>query len=253
MEDGGRPLSHTVSLVIQEPKAVIPGPTEQHVDKGSVVHIPCITRQSPLPTEGRQGDVDTKPSVIWMRNGKPLSSPLPPRITLNTSRISGDQSDTIESHLTIRDAVPEDTGNYTCSGHRMEAATIVVFVSEAIPSDVLHQDEAGQKREGSSLIRIPREPILHDVAESHYDGQGKRYFSPLLACPFPFLTLQNYCPEKTTPDFPGRRRKKVARSSTPFPLHPVPLSPPKSEERNAVAVKSEKDDESENKVYYVKV
>ena len=35
-----------------------------------------------------------------------------------------------QSHLTIRDAVDTDSGNYTCSASNTESASIMVFVSE---------------------------------------------------------------------------------------------------------------------------
>lgn len=35
-----------------------------------------------------------------------------------------------QSHLTIRDAVDTDSGNYTCSASNTEPASIFVFVSE---------------------------------------------------------------------------------------------------------------------------
>ncbi|XP_023218314.1 zwei Ig domain protein zig-8-like [Centruroides sculpturatus] len=107
-------ISHYVYLSIVVPKAKIPGATDLYVKAGSDINLTCIISQSPEP-----------PSfVFWYHDNRMINYDSSKGDT-TVQKASGD---TAISRLTIRDAQPEDSGNYTCGPSNADATSILVHV-----------------------------------------------------------------------------------------------------------------------------
>ncbi|EEB10524.1 conserved hypothetical protein [Pediculus humanus corporis] len=128
-------MSHFVNLHIVVPEAFILGSGEHHVDTGSAISLICMIEKSPVPPQ----------YVFWFHNDR--------MINYDTARggitVETNPGPKTQSHLTIRDAVDTDSGNYTCSASNTEPASIFVFVSEG---DKMAAIQRRKTSSGTSMI-----------------------------------------------------------------------------------------------------
>ncbi|VVC35881.1 Hypothetical protein CINCED_3A010949 [Cinara cedri] len=109
-------MSSFINLHIVVPEVHIDGPSELHVDMGSIINLLCIIEKSPQPPQ----------YVFWYHNEKMINyDNNRGGIVVNTE--NGGRS---TSRLTIHDVIDTDSGNYTCKAANAEPAYVYVFVSE---------------------------------------------------------------------------------------------------------------------------
>ncbi|KAL7639095.1 UNVERIFIED_CONTAM: hypothetical protein RMT77_010629 [Armadillidium vulgare] len=113
---GGGIISHLVHVKIVEPKAVIPGNGEYHVETGSTITLDCIIEQSPVAPQ----------FIFWYHNDRMINYDTE-RGTVNI--VNGPPQ--VRSRLTVTDARPTDSGNYTCAAANTASASIMVYITEA--------------------------------------------------------------------------------------------------------------------------
>ncbi|KAF2367516.1 Immunoglobulin V-set domain [Trinorchestia longiramus] len=112
---GGGLVSHLVHLRVVVPQAVIPGNGEYHVDTGSTIALSCIVEQSP-----------TAPRYIfWYHNSRMINYDQQ-RGGIN---VEIDTEPRVRSRLTISDARPSDSGNYTCDADNTAPDSITVYIT----------------------------------------------------------------------------------------------------------------------------
>ncbi|KAJ8936005.1 hypothetical protein NQ314_012531 [Rhamnusium bicolor] len=93
-------------------KAKIIGNPELYIRSGSDINLTCIVLQTPDP-----------PSFIyWYRGGSVINYSQRGGISVVTEK------QTRTSRLLIARALPEDSGNYTCSPSTSDAASVLVHV-----------------------------------------------------------------------------------------------------------------------------
>lgn len=105
-------ISNLSSLSVA--KAEISGPHPLFVKTGSSINLTCIITQSPEPPV----------FVFWYHDDR--------MINYDSSRgeitIQKSTGDSAISRLFIKDATPDDSGNYTCCPSNTEATSISVYV-----------------------------------------------------------------------------------------------------------------------------
>lgn len=101
-------------VVFAEAKALISGPSDLYVKRGSAVSISCVISQGPH-------DLGT---VFWYRGAAILQ----PQQHGERLRIDMDWTEALTSRLYIADARPVDSGNYTCVPTVAEPASVTVHV-----------------------------------------------------------------------------------------------------------------------------
>ncbi|XP_063385563.1 muscle M-line assembly protein unc-89-like [Cydia fagiglandana] len=109
------PLSRLVALRVLVPEAFILGADEHHVDAGSTISLVCIIEKSPVPPQ----------YVFWYHNERMINYDASRGVAVATAPGARTQSS-----LTIRDAAPRHSGNYSCRAPNTEPAAIYVYVSE---------------------------------------------------------------------------------------------------------------------------
>ncbi|XP_018016626.1 uncharacterized protein LOC108673332 [Hyalella azteca] len=121
---GGGLVSHLVHLTVVEPKAVIPGNGEYHVDSGTTISLTCYVEQSRVAPlyifwyhDSRMINYDQE------RGGVVVHMETEPRVM---------------SRLTIADARPSDSGNYTCDADNTLADSISVYITAGNKIAALH-------------------------------------------------------------------------------------------------------------------
>ncbi|XP_066958509.1 uncharacterized protein [Macrobrachium rosenbergii] len=108
-------LSRLVELTIVEPRAVIPGNGEYHIDVGSTITLDCFIHQSLVAPQ----------YIFWYHNSR----------MINYDRERGGvnvQIDTgphVRSRLTVTRATPADSGNYTCAAANSKPAYTTVYIT----------------------------------------------------------------------------------------------------------------------------
>ncbi|KAJ8982817.1 hypothetical protein NQ317_010438 [Molorchus minor] len=103
-------LAYQLSVVVS--KAKIMGNSELYIRSGSDINLTCIALQTPEP-----------PSFIyWYREGSVINYSQRGGINVVTEK------QTRTSRLLIAKAVPEDSGNYTCSPSNSDDASVFVHV-----------------------------------------------------------------------------------------------------------------------------
>ena len=144
-------MSHFVNLHIVVPEAFILGSGEHHVDTGSAISLICMiekVREGGFKRDDYYSCCSYYEILFNLKKNFFFSfisqSPVPPQyvfwfhndrmINYDTARggitVETNPGPKTQSHLTIRDAVDTDSGNYTCSASNTEPASIFVFVSE---------------------------------------------------------------------------------------------------------------------------
>ncbi|XP_061720687.1 lachesin-like isoform X2 [Cydia pomonella] len=113
------PLSRLVALHVLVPEAFILGADEHHVDAGSTISLVCIIEKSPVPPQ----------YVFWYHNERMINYDASRGVAVATAPGARTQS-----ALTIRDAAPRHSGNYSCRAPNTEPAAIYVYVSEGSES-----------------------------------------------------------------------------------------------------------------------
>ncbi|XP_073953167.1 lachesin-like [Choristoneura fumiferana] len=108
-------LSRLVALHVLVPEAFILGGEEHHVDAGSTISLVCIIEKSPVPPQ----------YVFWYHNERMINYDAARGVAVSTAPGARTQS-----ALTIRDAAPRHSGNYSCRAPNTEPAAIYVYVSE---------------------------------------------------------------------------------------------------------------------------
>ncbi|XP_054009240.1 zwei Ig domain protein zig-8-like, partial [Hylaeus anthracinus] len=106
--------SHIIKLTIVVPKIEIIGDRDMYVKTGSTVAIRCMIKQS----------LEGPFYVFWYHEGDRVLDNQLGKIDIQTERIN---NDTISS-LEIRNARPEDSGNYTCSPSSLDSASVQLHV-----------------------------------------------------------------------------------------------------------------------------
>ncbi|XP_068246082.1 immunoglobulin superfamily member 10-like isoform X3 [Palaemon carinicauda] len=108
-------LSRLVELNVVEPKAVIPGNGEYHIDVGSTITLDCFIHQSLLAPQ----------YIFWYHNSR----------MINYDRERGgvsvriDTGPQVRSRLTVTRATPADSGNYTCAAANSQPAYTTVYIT----------------------------------------------------------------------------------------------------------------------------
>ncbi|XP_061720684.1 igLON family member 5-like isoform X1 [Cydia pomonella] len=156
------PLSRLVALHVLVPEAFILGADEHHVDAGSTISLVCIIEKvhSGCRRQGAQSRLIvmhvllSEAFIRLVDAGSTISllciiekSPVPPQYVFwyhNERMINYDASRGVavatapgartQSALTIRDAAPRHSGNYSCRAPNTEPAAIYVYVSEGSES-----------------------------------------------------------------------------------------------------------------------
>ncbi|XP_067143603.1 zwei Ig domain protein zig-8-like [Centruroides vittatus] len=138
-------ISHYVYLSIVVPKAKIPGASDLYVKAGSDINLTCIISQSPEP-----------PSfVFWYHDNRMINYDSSKGDT-TVQKASGD---TAISRLTIRDAQPEDSGNYTCGPSNADATSILVHVLRGEKQAAV-QNDAGSPPISAAMCSGSRHVVL---------------------------------------------------------------------------------------------
>ncbi|XP_063888962.1 hemicentin-2-like isoform X2 [Scylla paramamosain] len=145
---GGGVVSHLVNLVVLVPRAVIPGDGEHHVESGSTLSLTCFIEQSAAEPQ----------YIFWYQNSRMINYDRE-RGGIKVRIETGDDSRVI-SHLTIVDAQPSDSGNYTCAAANTKLASIVVYVTEA------NKIAAIQPRAVDHSVSLQAAPLLVAVLAS---------------------------------------------------------------------------------------
>ncbi|XP_018012115.1 hemicentin-2-like [Hyalella azteca] len=127
---GAGMVSQLSILTVVVPQAVIPGNGEYHVDTGSTISLTCFIEKSSVAPQ----------YIFWYHNSR--------MINYDQERggvvVHTETEPRVMSRLTIADARPSDSGNYTCDAENTEAASITVYITQgnniaAIqPRDVNH-------------------------------------------------------------------------------------------------------------------
>ncbi|CAH1153619.1 unnamed protein product [Phaedon cochleariae] len=105
-------ISQAFKLSVVVSKAKIIGNPELYIRSGSDINLTCIVLQTPDP-----------PSFIyWYRGGSVINYSQRGGISVVTEK------QTRTSRLLISRALPEDSGNYTCSPSTSDAASVLVHV-----------------------------------------------------------------------------------------------------------------------------
>ncbi|XP_058804286.1 hemicentin-2-like [Phymastichus coffea] len=108
-------LSHTVKLVVVVPKIEILGDKDRYVKIGSMVVLQCLIKHS----------LEVPFYVFWYHHERQLQE-RKGKMSIQTRLIEG--SNDTSSNLTIRNAGPEDSGNYTCRPSNLDTASIQLHV-----------------------------------------------------------------------------------------------------------------------------
>ncbi|XP_076044830.1 uncharacterized protein LOC143027428 [Oratosquilla oratoria] len=108
------PRGHFVHLHIMEPQTVILGGSDSHINTGSTINLTCLVLYQPKPPN----------AISWYHSGQ--------EINYDSDRggitVVTEKGETTHSSLMVQDAVPEDSGNYTCQPTDSPSATIYVHV-----------------------------------------------------------------------------------------------------------------------------
>lgn len=108
------PVSQFVTLNVVVGKAEIIGAPDFHANSGTTLIIMCLISQSPKPPD----------YVFWYHNDR--------MINYDSERggisVVTENGETTVSTLTIRHALPADSGNYTCDPSTAEPTSITVHV-----------------------------------------------------------------------------------------------------------------------------
>ncbi|KAJ8943978.1 hypothetical protein NQ318_013559 [Aromia moschata] len=105
-------ISQAYKLSVVVSKAKIIGNPELYIRSGSDINLTCVVLQTPDP-----------PSFIyWYRGGSVINYSQRGGINVVTEK------QTRTSRLLISRALPEDSGNYTCSPSTSDAASVLVHV-----------------------------------------------------------------------------------------------------------------------------
>ncbi|KAK9889289.1 hypothetical protein WA026_004569 [Henosepilachna vigintioctopunctata] len=119
-------MSHTNTCLFAVSKAKIMGNPELYIKSGSDINLTCIVLQTPDP-----------PSFIyWYRGGNVINYSQRGGINVVTEK------QTRTSRLLISRALPQDSGNYTCSPSSSDAASVLVHV--------LHGEQPAAMQHGNS-------------------------------------------------------------------------------------------------------
>ncbi|XP_045121230.1 hemicentin-2-like isoform X2 [Portunus trituberculatus] len=149
--------SHLVTLEVVVPRAVIPGQEEHHVEAGSTISLTCFIEQSPVAPQ----------YIFWYHNAR----------MINYDRERGGVTVHIEAQpkvaslLRVRDARPEDSGNYTCAAANTESASVTVYITEAANKIAAVQPRAPDSS-AAPVLSFPLllsllllAPLLHYLSE----------------------------------------------------------------------------------------
>ncbi|XP_045481839.1 myosin light chain kinase, smooth muscle-like [Harmonia axyridis] len=119
-------ISQAFKLNVVVSKAKIMGNPELYIKSGSDINLTCIVLQTPDP-----------PSFIyWYRGGNVINYSQRGGINVVTEK------QTRTSRLLISKALPQDSGNYTCSPSSSDAASVLVHV--------LHGEQPAAMQHGNS-------------------------------------------------------------------------------------------------------
>ncbi|XP_076066122.1 uncharacterized protein LOC143039764 [Oratosquilla oratoria] len=108
------PRSHFVHLHIMEPQTLILGGSDSHINTGSTINLTCLVLYHPKPPD----------SISWYHSGQEIS--------YDSARggvsVVTERGEATHSSLMVQNAVPKDSGNYTCQPSGSPSATIYVHV-----------------------------------------------------------------------------------------------------------------------------
>ncbi|KAF2367248.1 Immunoglobulin I-set [Trinorchestia longiramus] len=113
---GAGMVSQLVVLTVLIPQAIIPGNGEYHVDTGSTISLSCYIDQSTIPPQ----------FIFWYHNSRMINYDQQ-RGGIN---VEIDMEPRVRSRLTISDARPSDSGNYTCDAENTGPASITVYITQ---------------------------------------------------------------------------------------------------------------------------
>ncbi|XP_064111146.1 basement membrane-specific heparan sulfate proteoglycan core protein-like [Macrobrachium nipponense] len=108
-------LSRLVELAVVEPRAVIPGNGEYHIDVGSTITLDCFIHQSLVAPQ----------YIFWYHNSRMINYDRE-RGGVNVQIDTGPQ---VRSRLTVNRATPADSGNYTCAAANSKPAYTTVYIT----------------------------------------------------------------------------------------------------------------------------
>jgi len=147
-------ISRKVNLSVVRPEAFILGGDEYHIDRGSQISLVCVIEKAPTPPQ----------YVFWYHNDRMVNYDLERGITVFTSSGGSGQEEGPEktkSQFIIAEAMPADSGNYTCKPSNAVAASIQVFVSntrvdktEALHKQSSLQISSSSSAAASSVVKI---------------------------------------------------------------------------------------------------
>ena len=101
------------------PKVEILGDRERYVKTGSKVLLQCAIKNS----------LEIPFYTLWYHHERQLPDPKdrPDKVSVHT-KLAGDGTNDTYSNLTIHDAGPADSGNYTCRPSNLESTSVQLHV-----------------------------------------------------------------------------------------------------------------------------
>lgn len=108
-------MSHFITLNVVVPKIEIMGESDIYVKTGSPVTLKCIITQS----------LEEPAYIFWYHDGDRVLGYDPAILEIRMERV---RADTTIGTLQIHHAMPEDSGNYTCSPSNLDSASVLLHV-----------------------------------------------------------------------------------------------------------------------------
>ncbi|XP_034943878.1 hemicentin-2-like isoform X2 [Chelonus insularis] len=131
-------MSHFVHLTVVEPTTEIVGGPDLYIDQGSTLNLTCIVLNGPEP-----------PAYIFWNHNDAIISYDSYRGGVSVITVKGEIT---TSFLLVQNAMPSDSGEYTCNPSNAQAKSVTVHVLNEYPAAMQHGGQAKQPRFYSLLL-----------------------------------------------------------------------------------------------------